>query len=135
MELYVTCGSAQPPDAVAIGKRVQSHGLDLLLSPIDWPTQSGFLEMSLNGQPAGVEIYLDVSDDANEILAAFGQPLGQRVVAFRWSSSTSDCVCALTVAGAIAELIAGVILEPDSGKLMTPAAAFAEAKDLAVELG
>lgn len=129
MELYVAVASALPT-ADQIAAKSTQEGIALVIEPIDWPTQSGFLSMVISGRSAGVEVDHMSPADSEEVLAAFGVPAtpSTRIVAFRWGGDLTECGCALAAAASIAFLTEGDILDPEAGEKMSVAQAFADAR-------
>jgi hypothetical protein len=128
MEIYVACSNALLPNAEQLQIVAGENGVRLIVSALDWPSQSGFLPMVLEGRDSGAEVDVMTGDDALEAVSAFGLTSPVTVVAMRFGGDLAEGASALAFAGAIAAVTNGRICDPQEGVELTPAEAFKDAK-------
>jgi len=94
--------------------------------------QSGFLPMKLNGEHGGAEF--DVFEGRANIEDILGEDIKKieknfdRCAAFRWGGDDNEMISAMCAAAALAKLVGGVVLDAESGELMSIDEAIAWAK-------
>jgi len=129
MELYIACSAVPLPAAVQIKQRAMEHGISVDIAPIDWKRRSGFMPVVINGSESGVEVDVHPAPTMGEILGVFANPAADVVISLRWGGDLAECACAFALAGAIASIVNGAILDPDSGEKVSIENAFAASKE------
>jgi hypothetical protein len=125
------------PSRTALNKTMQALDLPLAIVSAERPLErhKGFMPMRWRAQNVGVE--LDVwtkPDDLMEIGAEGVDPRLNRSVNLRWTGDRKELFCAESLAAALAKLTAGVVFEPEEGRLLSLDEAIAAAQGTAEQL-
>ncbi len=128
MNLYVACPTARLPSVDDLQHEAKTNGVELVVPSLDWTVQSGFRPMLIHGRNSGVEVDVWTGTVAAEKVETFGLPDSGCVVVMTWSGELSECACAFTLAGAVAGLMGGTILDPNYDLRFGVSDAFKEAR-------
>lgn len=114
---------------------IDADGFQILLDPTAvFEDLNGFLPVRLDGAGTGFEVD---HEDAAELTEMFGESDVARTwtcaLAFHWGGDAREMVAAYSAAASYARAMEGVVLDPQEGEVMQPAAALDLARKLAVE--
>ena len=122
MELFAAVAPVSIPSGQDIASAAKQLGINLEFeNGFSFKTMNGFQPGKLEGIETGVEMGLhplaDFVEDIPELAVA--APACTQVVNFRWGGDMRECCFANAVAASLANLMQGVIFEPEEGVLKT----------------
>jgi hypothetical protein len=119
------------PTKPALAQAMKELGFPLTIPPPrdSLEKQKGFLPMKLRREEAGAEF--DVFEGRANVTEVAGDdvdPAFERCASFRFAGDVNEMVSAMCAAAALAKLVGGVVLDAESGELMSVDEAIAWAK-------
>jgi hypothetical protein len=131
IEIHVLFAGKLPSKA-ELTRAMKELGFPISIAPPagSLEKQSGYMPMRLKREEAGVEF--DVFDGRAAVKDIAGRrkidPSFDRSANFRWSGDEREMVCGVCAAAALAKLVGGVVVDSETGKLLSIEQAIAMAK-------
>ncbi|MBV8837961.1 MAG: hypothetical protein JO000_15615 [Alphaproteobacteria bacterium] len=117
------------PNKTALSRALVELGFPLTISAGSLERQDGFMPMRLRREDTGVEFQI-YNDRARieEIAGEAFDPSFERCANFRWGGDKYQMLCGLCASAALAKLVGGLVLDGESGELLRPDQAIAQAR-------
>jgi hypothetical protein len=117
------------PNKTALSRAMADLGFPFTIRAGSLERQRGFMPMHFRREGSGVEF--DVYDERaviEEIAGDDFDPSFERCANFRWGGEKYEMLCGLCAAAALAKLVGGMALDGESGELLSPDQAIAQAR-------
>src|SRR5437868_860573 len=117
------------PNKTALSRAMAELGFPLTIAAGSLERQKGFMPMRFRREATGVEF--DVYNERPRVQEIAGEdfdPRFERCANFRWGGDKYEMLCGLCAAAALAKLVDGMVLDGETGELLSPDQAIAQAR-------